>query len=82
MVQAWMIWFRVFKWTVWFIRTIQVGTVPQKQKGPKKFEIFQAPSYKTQKDFSAPEKKYLCVGGEYIPLEIRIQIQTIRKLLG
>ena len=56
----------VFKWTVWFIRTIQVGTVPQKQKGPKKFEIFQVPSYKTQKKILALQKKiFVGRGGVY-----------------
>ena len=33
---------------------------PPKQKGPKKFEIFQAPSYKTRKKFLALHEKNIC----------------------
>ena len=38
----------------------KVNLVPPKQKGPKKFEIFQAPSYKTWKNFLALRKKNIC----------------------
>ena len=55
---------------------------PPIQKFPKKFEIFPAPNYKIQKFFFAPQKKYLCVGGGYMPWKIRMQRQTVRKLLG
>ena len=59
--------------------------ISPKQKAPKKLEIFQAPSYKTQKK-SSPQKNNFWVGGGGgrgdIPWEIRIQIQTTRNLLG
>ena len=55
---------------------------PKYRRSQKKFEIFQAPSYKKQKKIIAPSKKMLVGDWEYIPWKMRIQIQTSRKLLG
>ena len=41
------------------------NSVPPIQKLSKKFEIFPASSYKTQKNTSSPQKNYLWVGGAY-----------------
>ena len=52
------------------------------QKVSKKFEIFPAPSFKTQKKYLAPHKRISVGRGEYKPWRIRIQILTTRNLLG
>ena len=51
---------------------------PPNTDGPKKIAIFPAPSYKIRKKNSRPHKINICGWGEYIPWEIRLQIQTTR----
>ena len=49
----------------WTDRKFSKRKFPPKQKGPKKFEIFQSPSYKTRKKFFALHKKNIFGRGIY-----------------
>ena len=64
---------------VWPLPKVKFSPIPI-QKVHKKFEFSQCLAAKYKQNFSH-YKKYLWKG-EYIPWNIRIQIQTTRKLLG